>query len=570
MTLEDQIIQEALRRIETFMRGNGHLNESVLDLTNLTGSQELSDVERTEIFEKIIGMVIHMNNRIESHKSVLPTIRKIDISDNKLVDLPNNFAELDLVCLKAKNNKFDKIPVSLSSQENLTELNFEGNRKLKEIPVEMSKLTKLHLLDLSNCDIQFVNTTQQDLGVFNLPNLRSININGNDNLPSNFMQRFQATFGYKLQASDQMRHNLNENSTYAAYLEEVNLDLENILSELDQVVRYRNGGVSDLTVDQLLAPKGAEKNNDMDKFLEPLAKSMDNKNVYVILTVKDVDNFALREIKESRIARHLAGGYQSYALDINPNKISDPNSEESIRLKEIFQILSKAKDKAVIEINHHGLPTNVDPDLMGEVVAEMLYNAGFRGHARVIYGPCNADVGTEAERFTNKLKELGCEQVVVESLNGMRSTKTSPKVDPITGVHSEIGLTYKDYKAKMYDRYLEAKKNGDYDNEKIYYKGYHEAEVHYFDIGEESIEVQNIYGEMMFTSVYSHDNGNLNHSTFRYISNPNQPVEVIRNKDRALEVIDLVNQARNKKQSSIQAGTSQINRSQGGRSALTP
>ena len=575
MTLKEQIIEKAKDKIHNYKIVDEDGAFLALDFTGLTGPElDLDDETRKEIFEEIFDIIIIVNERLKSKD--LQAINYIDISDNALVDLPSNLSQLDLCILNANNNKFKKFPDGLVSNENLIGLNFKGNKELVEIPVEISKLKELKILDLTNCNIQLVETTQEDLGVYNLSKIVAIYLEGNDNLPANFIERFQSMYNNKLRISDSMRDKVLDSAYYIA---DEALDPETIqiyqelnalsLSNIPNLHTFR-----DITIDELLKRSDSQNPQDLQLFLEPVAQSIQTDNVYAIFTIKDVNDPRLRQIKESRTARYYGSGYQNYELEIDPSEIKDPNSSISKRLNELFQILYNANGKVIIEINHHGLPTNVDPDLMGEVVAEMLYKAGFRGHARVIYGPCNADVGTEAERFTNKLKELGCEQVVVESLNGVRKTILSPKVDPKTGVHSQTGLTLDEYKKLTYKKYIAAKKDKDEVKERENYKAYFEAEITYYQVGEERTIILNKYGDEMEVPVYSHIHGELSYTTFRYISDQNRPIEVIRNKKRSLEVIRTINQKRKeKKQGSQESSTSNLKpsprqRSQGGRTSL--
>jgi Leucine-rich repeat (LRR) protein len=106
-------------------------------------------------------------------------LKGIDLSGNKLQDLPSFFALFDsLSYLDLSKNKFTIFPLELCSLTNLKQLIFNRN-SFEELPDCVRYLTNLELLDLWSTPVHLFSE-----GFLELKNIRRIDLQGNRYSPS--------------------------------------------------------------------------------------------------------------------------------------------------------------------------------------------------------------------------------------------------------------------------------------------------------------------------------------------------------------------------------------------------
>ena len=76
-------------------------------------------------------------------------LRKIDLSENAITRFPSLKEEASIVSLKLNDNNISNVSgPDLLKFKNIQYLYFKGNSNLKELPKEITQLTKLKNLDL--------------------------------------------------------------------------------------------------------------------------------------------------------------------------------------------------------------------------------------------------------------------------------------------------------------------------------------------------------------------------------------------------------------------------------------
>jgi Leucine-rich repeat (LRR) protein len=126
-------------------------------------------------------------------KMVNKDIKKLDLSNNKLTQLPVEIVQLtQLTTLHLTNNNITKLPVEIRQLTQLTTLNLSTN-KLTQLPVEIGQLTQLTTLHLS-----FNNLTQLPVEIGQLTQLTTLNLQNNKltQLPVEIGQLTQLTTLY--------------------------------------------------------------------------------------------------------------------------------------------------------------------------------------------------------------------------------------------------------------------------------------------------------------------------------------------------------------------------------------
>jgi len=97
----------------------------------------------------------------------------IDLSNNRLAELPKTINKLGIQSIKLENNNFSSIPQILSDFEKLKRLNLSGN-KLSSIPDFVAEFEDLEILDLRNNKIETLPSF-----IAELKSLRSLYLRGN-------------------------------------------------------------------------------------------------------------------------------------------------------------------------------------------------------------------------------------------------------------------------------------------------------------------------------------------------------------------------------------------------------
>jgi Leucine-rich repeat (LRR) protein len=81
-----------------------------------------------------------------------PSLKTLDISDNFLDSLPKNMGKAKLRNLYLARNNFYDVPLCVCELLTLGNLDLSGNRNLRELPVQMGRLTEIYSLKLANLD----------------------------------------------------------------------------------------------------------------------------------------------------------------------------------------------------------------------------------------------------------------------------------------------------------------------------------------------------------------------------------------------------------------------------------
>ena len=157
METPQEIFDEVKSRINEYKSFDNEV-QKLLDLTNLN-----LGILSEQALSELILMI----------KTEIPDVANIDISNNKLLMLPDDFSNLNLRTIIADNNDFDEIPNSLRRMENLSTLRFDNN-PLKTIPTWISELRNIEVLNFENCNI----STLPD-SIYSLPKIRSLNLSRN-------------------------------------------------------------------------------------------------------------------------------------------------------------------------------------------------------------------------------------------------------------------------------------------------------------------------------------------------------------------------------------------------------
>ena len=112
-------------------------------------------------------------------------LQELNLSKNKLTDLPNWFLFEDLRILNLSKNKIITFPSEIMKNTNLRHL-FLGKNTLSEIPETIDKLQNLIILDLWYNPI-----TDLPESLVNLRNLRSLDLSGL-NFDKNFQKKWNS------------------------------------------------------------------------------------------------------------------------------------------------------------------------------------------------------------------------------------------------------------------------------------------------------------------------------------------------------------------------------------------
>lgn len=114
-------------------------------------------------------------------------LREIDLSKNKLTDLPENFVFKNLAVVNLTKNKFEVFPTALCKNTGLTQL-LMGKNKISELPECIGNLSELVILD-----VWFNTVSVIPASIVNLKKLRSFDLRG-----MNYSDEFQQEWREKL------------------------------------------------------------------------------------------------------------------------------------------------------------------------------------------------------------------------------------------------------------------------------------------------------------------------------------------------------------------------------------
>lgn len=114
-------------------------------------------------------------------------LRELDLSKNKLTELPDNFIFENLEVLHLTKNKFEIFPAVICKNKNLKQL-FLGKNHLSEIPECISELSELVIFDIWFNTISVIPDS-----ITQLKKLKSFDLRG-----MNYSEEFQKEWREKL------------------------------------------------------------------------------------------------------------------------------------------------------------------------------------------------------------------------------------------------------------------------------------------------------------------------------------------------------------------------------------
>ena len=134
---------------------NAKLRAGSVEVTNgmLNLSRQSLKLLPSEVAEQTCIKTINLNrNHIAEFPMALfdiDKLRKIDLSENQLTAFPSLEKESSLISLKLTGNNISSVSsADLLKFKNLEHLYFKENENLKDLPKEITQLTKLKNLDL--------------------------------------------------------------------------------------------------------------------------------------------------------------------------------------------------------------------------------------------------------------------------------------------------------------------------------------------------------------------------------------------------------------------------------------
>ena len=303
---------------------------------------------------KINSNITNISPKIKN----LVNLRKLDLSNNLLVKLPNEICALDnLLLLDITINKISNLPTNISKLNNLKQFNLDNNNfetinikinnkncfknlihlsisnnKLNHIPKFIFELTNLQHLDLSYNNINYI-----DDKIGNLINLKKLKLNNNNiffinECLFNLTKLVELDLGYNAITDIPVTINKLVN-LIELYLE------HNLILNIDNIYN-----VVSLNILILRSNLFKEINNDINRLINLTYFSFANNNIEFIssniLDIPGLTNIFINDTPQLRLRiDDRMAAYLDYGVHVHHNIIAVINDDENVHTYSIQESL---------------------------------------------------------------------------------------------------------------------------------------------------------------------------------------------------------------------------------------